>query len=284
MPQQINDDELRQVAEFRSKHRIPVVSWLKYDNRKNSVALLRSSQPLVGLTQKRNEKDENYLHTLFKINSVNSLDKLFIVDARPLVNAMANRTTGGGYESDDHYKDCEISFLNIHNIHVMRESLRKIFDMAMPTAMAAAGGGVGAGSNSASSQQQSTSMSTATNQNAANQNATMNPNAHHRSISYGGNGNFGVNLNNSANNSNFQNDDKNFFVNLENSKWLEHIRSILNGVLKIVKLINVHQASVLVHCSDGWDRSAQVSFFAVKTYLLTKTQIEVYQIGLILIS
>jgi len=45
---------------------------------------------------------------------------------------MANRTTGGGYENDDNYRDCEISFLNIQNIHVMRESLRKIFDMGMP--------------------------------------------------------------------------------------------------------------------------------------------------------
>lgn len=104
VPQMVKDDELRQVGEFRSKHRIPVVSWLKYDNRKNSVALLRSSQPMVGLTQKRNERDESYLHTLYKINTINSLDKLFIMDARPIANAMANRATGGGYESEDNYK------------------------------------------------------------------------------------------------------------------------------------------------------------------------------------
>ena len=45
---------------------------------------------------------------------------------------MANRTTGGGYENDDNYRDCEINFLNIQNIHVMRESLRKILEMGMP--------------------------------------------------------------------------------------------------------------------------------------------------------
>ena len=57
------------------------------------------------------------------------------------------------------------------------------------------------------------------------------------------------------------NDDRNFFVNLENSKWLEHIKSILNGALRIVRYITVHDASVLVHCSDGWDRTAQVGVF-----------------------
>ena len=55
-------------------------------------------------------------------------------------------------------------------------------------------------------------------------------------------------------------DDKNFLINLENSKWLEHIRSVLNGALKIVKHINGENSTVLVHCSDGWDRTAQVIF------------------------
>ena len=35
---------------------------------------------------------------------------------------------GGGYESEDHYQNAELVFLDIHNIHVMRESLRKVSD------------------------------------------------------------------------------------------------------------------------------------------------------------
>lgn len=61
-----------------------------------------------------------------------------------------------------------------------------------------------------------------------------------------------------SNTSNNLLDDKNFFLNLESSKWLEHIRFVLNGALKIVRYISQHRASVLVHCSDGWDRTAQV--------------------------
>lgn len=223
VPKTVSDDDLRQVGEFRSKHRIPVVSWIKYDNKTYRAALLRCSQPLVGLKQKRNEADESYLNTIFKLNSNNSLDKLFIVDARPLVNAVANRGAGGGYENDDHYEKCEILFLNIQNIHVMRESLRKVFEMASSSSVISSGI-------------------------TSNQSQTITNN---------------LVSNNSQNNNiiNGLNDDKNFLINLENSKWLEHIRLVLNGALKIVRYISQHRASVLVHCSDGWDRTAQVNYF-----------------------
>lgn len=219
VPKSVSDDDLRLVGEFRSKHRIPVVSWIKYDNKTYRAALMRSSQPLVGLTLKKNEYDEAYLNTFFKLNSNNSLDKLFIVDARPLVNAVANRGAGGGYENEDNYEKCEILFLNIQNIHVMRESLRKIHEMAMHNSISSNHPGTNGNTNNLSG---------------------------------------GVSFSATNNNSNPY-DDKNFFLNLENSKWLEHIRFVLNGALKIVRYISQHRASVLVHCSDGWDRTAQLT-------------------------
>lgn len=39
---------------------------------------------------------------------------------------------GGGYESEDAYQNAELVFLDIHNIHVMRESLRKLKDVVYP--------------------------------------------------------------------------------------------------------------------------------------------------------
>lgn len=44
-------------------------------------------------------------------------------------NAIANIAKGGGYESEDAYKNAELIFLDISNIHVMRESLRKLKGM-----------------------------------------------------------------------------------------------------------------------------------------------------------
>lgn len=39
---------------------------------------------------------------------------------------------GGGYESEDAYQNAELVFLDIHNIHVMRESLRKLKEIVYP--------------------------------------------------------------------------------------------------------------------------------------------------------
>ena len=58
--------------------------------------------------------------------------RIFITDARPKVNAMVNIANGGGYENEDIYPSAELHFLDIHNIHVMRESLRKVKDMCFP--------------------------------------------------------------------------------------------------------------------------------------------------------
>jgi hypothetical protein len=179
VPMITTDKELELIGEFRSKNRIPVLSWIKYDVESEAYggAILRSSQPLCGMSGKRNFFDEIFLKNISETNSENKL--LHILDARPYINALANCTTGGGYENEKHYTSSKISFLNIENIHTMRDSLG-----------------------------------------ASN--------------------------------------DKDFFSNLENSKWLEHIKLILDGALKIVDLIESNH-NILVHCSDGWDRTSQLS-------------------------
>ncbi len=41
---------------------------------------------------------------------------------------MANRAAGKGYESTENYSNMQFEFFNIHNIHVMRESLQKMIE------------------------------------------------------------------------------------------------------------------------------------------------------------
>lgn len=41
------------------------------------------------------------------------------------------QATGGGYEGDE-YQNAELVFLDIQNIHVMRESLKKLKDIVYP--------------------------------------------------------------------------------------------------------------------------------------------------------
>lgn len=85
------------------------------------MSITRASQPLTGLNRK-SQDDIDYLRQISETNE-KSDSKFFILDARPKVNALANRPNGGGYEN---YPECELEFQSIQNIHVMRESLHKL--------------------------------------------------------------------------------------------------------------------------------------------------------------
>ena len=183
VPSSASEDDLRAVASFRSKGRIPVLSWI---HPLSQAAIVRCSQPLVGVAGKRSQADEKYIQMIMDANAQSH--KLYIMDARPQANAIANKARGGGYESEETYPNSEISFLDIPNIHVMRESYRKLKDLC-------------------------TGEMT----------------------------------------------DTHWYSNLEATHWLDYIRTILAGALRVSDKIENSQSSVIVHCSDGWDRTAQLT-------------------------
>uniref|UniRef100_A0A3Q4N0Y3 Phosphatidylinositol-3,5-bisphosphate 3-phosphatase MTMR2 n=1 Tax=Neolamprologus brichardi TaxID=32507 RepID=A0A3Q4N0Y3_NEOBR len=183
VPVNIPDEELKRVAAFRAKGRIPVLSWIHPESQ---ATVTRCSQPMVGVNGKRSKEDEKYLQAIMDANAQSH--KLFIFDARPSVNAAANKMKGGGYESEDAYQNAELVFLDIHNIHVMRESLRKLKEVVYPNI-----------------------------------------------------------------------EDSHWLSNLESTHWLEHIKLILAGALRIADKVESGKTSVVVHCSDGWDRTAQLT-------------------------
>ncbi|KAJ8279308.1 hypothetical protein COCON_G00063740 [Conger conger] len=49
-----------------------------------------------------------------------------------------------------------------------------------------------------------------------------------------------------------------YLLGLESCGWLRHIKAIVDAAVFLTKAVTVDGASVLVHCSDGWDRTAQV--------------------------
>ena len=46
---------------------------------------------------------------------------------------------------------------------------------------------------------------------------------------------------------------------LAKSGWLKHITNVLDGVSLITRQIGLQHSHVLIHCSDGWDRTSQLS-------------------------
>jgi len=47
-----------------------------------------------------------------------------------------------------------------------------------------------------------------------------------------------------------------WLINFENTNWLQMISKILKGSNNIVNSLRVRSSNVLIHCSDGWDRTA----------------------------
>jgi hypothetical protein len=189
VPARISDTVLKHTAKFRSKSRIPALSYL---HAPNGTSLTRSSQPLVGLKQRSSIQDEKLVEAIFASNlpamppprpgSCN-----LIIDARPSANAMAQTAMGAGFESTENYKQCKVLFLGIDNIHVVRDSMARLMDavfqadaLAVPIAQ------------------------------------------------------------------------------VDKSHWLRHLRHILAGAALIVEHMHHNHCHVLVHCSDGWDRTAQL--------------------------
>jgi len=126
VPKCFDDADLQLVSRFRSKYRIPALSWM---HPASGGAILRCSQPLVGMTGSRNADDERLMEVVATMN-MDSQDVL-IFDARSKVNAQANRARKGGYEDDARYTkqgtfSSTLIFMDIGNIHVMRDSLETL--------------------------------------------------------------------------------------------------------------------------------------------------------------
>jgi len=123
VPSSITDWELQQVARFRRLGRIPILSWKARDS---DVALFRCSQPKVAMASNRSRADEHLMQSIAEANTARDAHTLYIMDARPKLNARVNKMRGGGFENTNFYKNSSLVFLNIENIHIMRKSRKAL--------------------------------------------------------------------------------------------------------------------------------------------------------------
>ena len=127
----ITDAQLIEVANFRTRARLPTVIWR---NPRSGATLSRCSQPQVGLFGlSRCKSDEALIKAIHMANPSQLSKPLFLVDSRPTTNAKANHFLGAGHESEAIYQNCRLIFLEIDNIHVVRAAFNKIFDVFSST-------------------------------------------------------------------------------------------------------------------------------------------------------
>jgi Myotubularin-like phosphatase domain len=114
VPSALSDAELAEVASFRSRGRVPALTWV---HPHTHAALSRCSQPRVGIKRNTCAADERLIQLMSSLNGV-----LIVADARPRAAAVANTARGAGFESASAYKTIKMKFLNIENIHAMRKA------------------------------------------------------------------------------------------------------------------------------------------------------------------
>jgi hypothetical protein len=64
-----------------------------------------------------------------KTNMSSDGERLQIFDARPYLNAQANRLKGGGFEDHRQYTTSDITFCDIDNIHAVTKVYNKLFEI-----------------------------------------------------------------------------------------------------------------------------------------------------------
>ncbi|KAJ7156974.1 protein-tyrosine phosphatase-like protein [Mycena crocata] len=215
VPTRISDTTLQYASKYRSKCRIPVLSYLHWAN---FGSITRSSQPMVGITQNRSVQDEKLIESIFQTHHspesrasagpvYGATSTNLIIDARPTINAMGNTAKGAGTENMDHYKESKKAYLGIDSIHVMRESLAKVVEALREADVLLA----------------------SINSDLPEQIAGL------------------AVLDRQA---------------LRRSGWMRHMQAIMEGTVLITRNIHVNSSHVLIHCSDGWDRTSQLSALA----------------------
>ena len=97
-----------EVSKFRSKGRVPVLSWIHPATKST---LTRCSQPLVGALTRSCEYDEAMVSAIRTASPGSST--LFIMDARPRINAYGNQMMGAGFELASKYPNTRLEFMDI---------------------------------------------------------------------------------------------------------------------------------------------------------------------------
>ena len=122
---EITEQTYRESAKYRTKNRYPTLSY--YD-KKTKGSIWRSSQNRAGITNENNISDEIILESIGEISHAESIygikKTLFICDARSIISAKVNRLIGAGHENVENYRNTEIFFCEIENIHEVRESFQ----------------------------------------------------------------------------------------------------------------------------------------------------------------
>ncbi|KAL3478715.1 protein phosphatase [Aspergillus californicus] len=245
VPTSISDNTLNHAGRYRSRARIPVLTYL---HPVNNCSITRSSQPLVGFRGNRSIQDEKLLATIFGTTR----------SERPLAAFTPPNLESESSTSTQDEPSGSQSLPDVTNAEELEDELIATFEEepedkphiygaqqhnlivdARPTVNAYAMQAVGLGSENMDNYKFATKA-------------------------YLGIDNIHV-MRDSLNKVIDTLKDSDLTPlgpnrdQLTKSGWLKHIGGVLDGAGLIARQVGLQHSHVLIHCSDGWDRTGQLS-------------------------
>ncbi|KAK0934799.1 phosphatidylinositol-3-phosphatase ymr1 [Friedmanniomyces endolithicus] len=256
VPQVVSDNMLKYGGVFRSRARIPTLSYLHF----NGGSITRSSQPLTGIQGKRNPQDERLVSAIFSSHTPPTTPG---TESPPQLHSLASPSTTtldsslsdpATIESDGprlsanfagaSSEEQAINTMALAKRRVYGSTRRNLIVDARPKLNAianrATGGGIEDVSNYAGTGEVPVEKVLLNIQNIHVMRASLD-----KVIESFGNADYvGIPPDQDT---------------LRRSGWLGHIAGVLDGAELIARAVGLTGSHALIHCSDGWDRTAQVA-------------------------
>ncbi|KAL4810710.1 protein-tyrosine phosphatase-like protein [Aspergillus unguis] len=245
VPASISDNTINYAGRYRSRARIPVLTYL---HPVNNCSITRSSQPLVGFRGNRSIQDEKLLAAIF---ATTRSERPLATVTPPNLESESSTSTQGDLSGSQTWPDVtnaeELEAELVSSFddesqekpHIYGAQQHNLIVDARPTVNALAMQAVGLGSENMDNYKFATKA-------------------------YLGIDNIHV-MRDSLNKvvDTLKDSDLTSIgpnrEQLAKSGWLKHIGGILDGAGLIARQVGLQHSHVLIHCSDGWDRTSQLS-------------------------
>lgn len=244
VPSKISDNVLKYAKDFRSRNRIPTLSYI---HPVNNCTITRSSQPLAGITRKTNVQDEKLVAASFSAsmpagseNDTPMSSQLDVSSIPPAAGPELSDTER--YEDELISKSVTMFDAKTGKRLVYGAQQSNLIVDARPTINAMVNQVQGMGSENMDKYKFAKKiflsienihvMRSSLNKVVESlKDADISPLPPNREL-------------------------------LHQSGWLKHIHDVLDGSAIIARQVGINHSHVLIHCSDGWDRTSQLSALA----------------------
>lgn len=250
VPSTISDNVLKHGGAYRNKARIPALTYL---HPVNNCSITRSSQPLVGMFQgKRNAQDERLVSAIFATCKPAGSDGPFSATSSDeflgSTDTQSASTTDLPSKSGESFLDVDLQRAQLSHAKsdpdlkaakVYGAQQSNLIIDARPQLNAYANQATGMGSENMEFYKD------ATKEYLGIDNIHVMRDSLNKVVEAFSNSDY-TNLPPSQ-------------EQLAKSKWLHYIALILRGADLVARQVGIKHSHVLIHCSDGWDRTSQIS-------------------------